>query len=61
MPNKLTGASKTLTVQFTAVELAALIRAAETGFAVITALGLVRNISAMEVATRKLRAALPEH
>jgi hypothetical protein len=42
-------------VEFTAVEAAALIKAAETGVAVIEALGLVQN-TAMEAAVRKLRA-----
>jgi hypothetical protein len=50
---------KTIRVELTVVELAAAIKAAEAGFAVITALGLVRDTSAMEVALRKLRAALP--
>jgi len=59
MPNKLSGRPKMITVEFTAVELAAVIKAAEAGVAVITALGLVKNPVAMEVATRKLRAALP--
>jgi hypothetical protein len=52
-------APKTIRVELTVVELAAVIKAAETGFAVITALGLVRDASAMEVAIRKVRAARP--
>ena len=50
---------KTVRVELTVVELAAVIKVAEAGFAVVTALGLVRNTSVMEVAIRKLRAALP--
>jgi hypothetical protein len=50
---------KSLTVEFTTVEAAALIKAAETGVAVIEALGLVQNTTAMEVAIRKLRAVRP--
>ena len=48
-----------LTVEFTAVEAAALIKAAETGVAVIEALGLVQNTTAMEAAIRKVRDARP--
>ena len=50
---------KSLTVEFTTVEAAALIKAAETGVAVIEALGLVQNTTAMEVAIGKLRAVRP--
>jgi hypothetical protein len=52
-------APKSLTVELTTVEAAALIKAAETGVAVIEALGLVQNTTAMEAAIRKLRAVRP--
>lgn len=50
-------ADKTVTLTLTRPEALALLKAAETGEAVIVALNLVPNTGLMEAAVRKLRAA----
>lgn len=55
MPNKLSEDDRVVTVKLSVIEHKALIKAADTGFAVVDALHLVANTRIMEQAVMKLR------